>query len=371
MVSPKRALMDRCSSFLKRCVRHVLTFIYAPRQLCPGPVERSLTTFVEMPDGQHRVVSVKNGRLFTELCFTVGVMKGRSLIASVSHDFSGETSYELVRNKHGLINRLPRHIDATVVSLVTGGGGNYNYYHWLFDVIPRLFVLENSSVVDGCFKLLAPDKCLPFQVRTLSRLGFHCEDVLSSRDYPHCTARNLIAISHPKTGSRNQSGEVSSWICERLRDAYMSKEQKNAYGNDRLRIYVSRGDNTNQRVLLNEPELLKQLSIRGFKSLELSTFSFDEQVDLFAHAEAVVGVHGAGLSNLVFAPAGCLVIEIAGQSYCPKMFEEIAAHRCHKYSRLICEQVNNGWPENSKKDIRLDDEQLRVLLRSVDNCLHL
>ena len=26
-------------------------------------------------------------------------------------------------------------IDATVVSLVTGGGGNYNYYHWLFDVI--------------------------------------------------------------------------------------------------------------------------------------------------------------------------------------------------------------------------------------------
>ena len=151
----------------------------------------------------------------------------------------------------------------------------------------------------------------------------------------------------------------------------MSPEQNKASDCDRLRLYVSRGDNTNQRVLLNESKLLKQLSCRGFKSLELSELSFDEQVDLFSRAEAVIGVHGAGLSNLVFAPAGCLVTEIAGQSYCPNMFEEIATHRCHNYSRLLGEQVDNGWSENSKKDIRLDDEQLAALLGSVDDYLFL
>ena len=151
----------------------------------------------------------------------------------------------------------------------------------------------------------------------------------------------------------------------------MSPEQKNASGNDRLRLYISRGDNTNQRVLVNESKLLNRLVSRGFRSIELSKLSFDEQVDLFAHAEAVIGVHGAGLSNLVFAPAGCHVIEIAGQSYCPVMFEEIAAHCGHKYSRLLCEQVDNGRPENSKKDIRLDDEQLAALVGSVDDCLSL
>ena len=149
----------------------------------------------------------------------------------------------------------------------------------------------------------------------------------------------------------------------------MSPEQKNASGNDRLRLYISRGDNTNQRVLLNEPELLNRLVSRGFRSIELSKLSFDEQVDLFARAEAVIGVHGAGLSNLVFAPPGCLVMEIAGQSYCPTMFEEISAHRCHKYSRLLCEQVENGWPELSKKDIRLDNQQLVALLGCVDEYL--
>ena len=369
MAVQKRLLLDRCSSFFKRCLRHVLTFVYAPRRLCPESVERSLTTLVEMPDGQHRVVNVKNGRLFTELCFNVSVIKGRSLLASVSHNFSGEALYDSVKNKHGLINRLPRRIDKTVVSLVTGGGGNYNYYHWLFDVIPRLFVLEDSLVIASGFKLLVPDNRLSFQVSSLSRLGFHAEDILSSRDYSHCVAKRLIAISHPKAGSRNQSGRVSAWICERLRDALMSPEQKNASGNDRLRLYISRGDNTNQRVLVNESKLLNRLVSRGFRSVELSKLSFDEQVDLFARAEAVIGVHGAGLSNLVFAPPGCLVIEIAGQSYCPTMFEEIAAHRCQRYSRLLCEQIENGWPENSKKDIRLDDEQLVALLGCVDEYL--
>ena len=277
--------------------------------------------------------------------------------------------YDLVKNKYGLVNRLPRHVNETVVSLVTGGGGNYNYYHWLFDVIPRLFVLEESLVVDSKFKLLVPDNRLPFQEKTLSRLGFYGEDVLPSRDYSHCVARRLIVISHPKAGSRNQSGKVSLWICERLRHAYMSTVQKASSGNDRLRLYVSRGDNTNQRVLVNEFKLLNQLASRGFQSVELSKLSFDEQIDLFACAEAVIGVHGAGLSNLVFAPAGCLVIEIAGQSYCPRMFEEIATHRCHNYSRILCEQVDNVRLENSKKDICLADEEFVAILDSVDEYL--
>ena len=68
--------------------------------------------------------------------------------------------------------------------------------------------------------------------------------------------------------------------------------QKNASGNNRLRLYVSRGGNTNQRVLLNELGLLEHLASRGFQFVELSKLSFDEQVDLFACAEAVIGVHG-------------------------------------------------------------------------------
>ena len=35
-------------------------------------------------------------------------------------------------------------IKGTVFSLLTGGGGNSNYWHWLFDVLPRINILENK-----------------------------------------------------------------------------------------------------------------------------------------------------------------------------------------------------------------------------------
>ena len=35
-------------------------------------------------------------------------------------------------------------ISGKVFSLLTGGAGNNNYFHWLFDVLPRLKILENT-----------------------------------------------------------------------------------------------------------------------------------------------------------------------------------------------------------------------------------
>ena len=34
--------------------------------------------------------------------------------------------------------RILRNLKGRVLSLLTGGGGNDNYWHWLFDVLPRL-----------------------------------------------------------------------------------------------------------------------------------------------------------------------------------------------------------------------------------------
>ena len=31
-----------------------------------------------------------------------------------------------------------------VLSLLTGGGGNDNYWHWMFDVLPRIKLSEAS-----------------------------------------------------------------------------------------------------------------------------------------------------------------------------------------------------------------------------------
>ena len=98
----------------------------------------------------------------------------------------------------------------------------------------------------------------------------------------------------------------------------------------------------------------------------LSFLSFREQIELFATAEVVIGVHGAGLANLVFAPENTLIIELATQSYCPTMFEDIAFHRNHKYHRFIADEVGTMAVPPSKKNLQLRKGQSNDILKLID-----
>ena len=54
---------------------------------------------------------------------------------------------------------------------------------------------------------------------------------------------------------------------------------------------------------MNEDECASVLTRHGFRFVHPETLSFDEETKLFASAEIVVGLHGAGLANLLFCPS--------------------------------------------------------------------
>lgn len=74
----------------------------------------------------------------------------------------------------------------------------------------------------------------------------------------------------------------------------------------------------------------------GFETLTLEDLTFDQQVAAFANAEAVIAPHGAGLANLVFAEASCLIVElnrrIAGEDLVRPWFYQLAALRDMPYA---------------------------------------
>ena len=74
------------------------------------------------------------------------------------------------------------------------------------------------------------------------------------------------------------------------------------------RLYVGRLDALHRRVV-NETEVARELEKEGFINVVSSRLSFAEQVQLFSDAEVIVGIHGAGLANLLFAPPGAIVVE--------------------------------------------------------------
>lgn len=77
-------------------------------------------------------------------------------------------------------------------------------------------------------------------------------------------------------------------------------------------IYISRRDSAghNMRIFENTDDLESALNARGFKSLLVSHLSPDEIIHAFSNSRFIIGVHGAGLLNAIFAPDDAHVVEL-------------------------------------------------------------
>lgn len=186
-----------------------------------------------------------------------------------------------------------------------------NYYHWLFECLPRAIAVINCGQFDGIPLLV--DAGLPRQcLDALNVLAGSRKIIL----VPRCIAYkvdelifpSVISHMHDNYGSHSSAADIliAPEAIRMLRKAYLTVEQ--CVG--KRKIYISR-KGANYRRLLNESRIIHALKKRGFEEVYPETLSFQEQVELFSSAEIIVGPTGAGMSNIVFAPAGCKVIVLA------------------------------------------------------------
>lgn len=80
------------------------------------------------------------------------------------------------------------------------------------------------------------------------------------------------------------------------------------------RLLVSRKD-ARLRRLTNEDALAEALAPHGYEVATPGALPLEEQIRLFSEAERVIGVHGAGLTNIAFMHPGGRVTELFGADY--------------------------------------------------------
>ena len=109
------------------------------------------------------------------------------------------------------------------------------------------------------------------------------------------------------------------------------------------------------------------LEKQGFVRLDAGALSVRDQIDHFAAADTIVGLHGAALSNLVFAPPGVRVLELFAPNYIKPMFWSIVENiPGSRYNYLVAggpDQHGRGRPMNGiRSDIDLDVAQVSAAL---------
>jgi hypothetical protein len=254
--------------------------------------------------------------------------------------------------------RKPKTIKEPVLWCLDGfsTGG---YYHWITEILPRLWMAE-AHIARSQFAI--PDYFFtrwPFCKEFFELLGVHNFLVLDART--KYLLEQLILPTRAGNPFYQQPVPMKHSI-EWLREAALQKSTR------RLgeRLYVSRAK-ARYRKVLNEEELLPVLKKYGFQIIYFEDYSLSDQISICQHTKVLMGLHGAGLTNMVFLPPEGKLIEIRpdNEYHMYNCFFTLTAHAVCEYNYILCKYAPDPLPE----DNRLDDRSVLVSPDEVDNRL--
>ena len=320
-------------------------------------------------DLSYKVYNISDGRLYTDRIHDTAILLDNKIIEEPS--FQLRYKGLLIHNskikdnivfKKGTPRKL-RNLNGSVLSLLTGGAGNENYFHWLSDVLPRIALCNRTVNLSEIDYFLLPDDIKKFQSETLDCLKIPKHKRLSSKKFRHIKAKKLIVTDHPvvtSIGNIKDTHNIPAWIIIWLRNAFLNKNIKTGKKN---KVYIDRSETTNNsrplRFISNEEEIKKYLLKNNFILAKPHLMKFSEQVDLFCNAEHIVGLHGAGLANIVFCQPGTRVIELTNATTA-SMYEIIAKKNNLNYTSIDVEAKQN-FP-NQQGQIEVPISSLKKLL---------
>lgn len=293
---------------------------------------------------EYKIFSIDEGRLYTDRVHDTAIIIDDYIIEGPSHQLRPVNNSNVEENVvfHKGTPRIKKKLNGNVLSLLTGGAGNDNYFHWLFDVLPRLALCEKIINLNDINYFLLPDVEKKFQKETLDLLNITKEKRISSKNFRHIKAKKILVTEHPYVVTNNASKDIQNipiWIFEWLKEKY-DKEKINQKDLFPKKIYIDRRESTSNvkdlRLIINENEVKNFLTKCGFKSLILGDFHFKDQIKIFKNADVVVGLHGAGFSNLCFSKPGTKVVEIKNTTD-GKVIENLAISNRLIYKSISCE----------------------------------
>lgn len=228
-----------------------------------------------------------------------------------------------------------------------------NYFHWLLEAVARTVIARRH--VDADIRCLVPE-IRGMERATLNMVGVHDALIEIIPDATMLQVDQLIIAPR---------GLVSSVkILPAATDALrVGVQWDDAPATDR--IFISRSSARRRRIA-NEKDVSSLLERHGFQTVATETLSPDDQRALFAKASVIAGMHGAGLTNTVFARPGATLIELQPPRLDTArtiLYWNFAAACEQRYVQVVC-------PEAPGQDDRpLSERDIYVNINHLDTVL--
>jgi hypothetical protein len=215
------------------------------------------------------------------------------------------------------------HLEGPWTSLVSSWYSHrrYHYYHWIFDGLPRLALLDAFPPET---RIIIPPPQHSYHRQALEILGVAARCRVTPETH-------LIVEDYYFSSPTAMTGCDNPYAIQFLRDRFLPAAAK--LENYPEKIYVSRRQAS--RGPVDEDRIIDFLRPLGWTILEMEAYSLREQIALFSRARRVCSVHGAGLVNLLWSPPDCRILELCAANFLNGCYEGLAVRRGLDYRYLV------------------------------------
>jgi capsular polysaccharide biosynthesis protein len=256
--------------------------------------------------------------------------------------------------EHGIFKALEKdetkYVDKNIAVLSTVY--EYNYFHWMINTLPKLDLFEKCKSDIDYYVI---SNKFSFQKDSLKYFDIPEDKIIENHEKLNIKAGNLIATS--------LNGSIE-FVTRQGLDFMRKKFNTQKFYTKN--IYISRNNPkflNNNRMIINEKEVIDVLKKYGFEVYDLENISFAGQMELFSQAKTIIGVHGAGLTNMIFSGKKAKIIEINNPKYLFSRCYNILAYMLEmEYYCLLGEGEIDLTSYNIIEDIFVDIKKLEKVL---------
>ena len=231
-----------------------------------------------------------------------------------------------------------------------------NYYHWLIDTLPRLLVLRQRH---PDILLLLPQPLPPrlrpdYQAQSAAALGFGNYLAVDAAHVVRAGTVVLPALTAPSLGQHP--------ALVRLVRAELLAALAPVPALATRKIYAARRQG-GVRGLVNGVAVEALLAEAGFEKVYFEDLTFLEQIALMRTTTVLLGIHGAGMVNMLFLPGTARVAELLNADYGDPCYGHLASCLGLTYFCLPATGIQPALQNQS--DLVVDVALLRQTLRLV------
>lgn len=239
-----------------------------------------------------------------------------------------------------------------------------NYWHKLTDDLSLINLLKTNDYNIDIFDNIICEKPISSAEKQIHEIGNISEEKLVPlSEFKHLESEELYLMTGNLALAKDPILQTRSTILERAKALSASPLK---------RIVIGR-DDVNTRRWLNQYESVNLLKEKyGFVYVSTSQMNLIEQAKLFNGAEIVVGVHGAGLTNILFMNNNATVIELRYK----KQIGKFSSADCYvqvsdligiKHFAILCE----GMERKDLKGRSIEDADVIVNLTELSKVIEM